>query len=309
MIFVNGTDISGAVLSVDFCETLNSGSSTLKFVIPTALSNDLRNGAEVRFSYKGENVFCGWIFSCERSADNAVFACRDSLRYLELRIPILRGNETIGGFLKRLIAAVGGRAACGEIEDIAFLTQAKRFDNESVIEVILRSLDEVRRMTGERLFIKDENKSICLRCEKKADGNLVLKTEGLITEYTHRVSIGDEAANYVEVISNNAKEGVTQCAIAKNDSMIAKWGMLCLYRKENGKNAAQLLNIAKSQLNERCRETEKLDVTAVGNIAVRTGVRLFIQLFAGEAFEARVISVRHSFCFGEHNMRVSLERV
>lgn len=232
----------------------------------------------------------------------------DSLRYLAAVMPIGRENETAAAFAARAVKAIGGRAICGVFEDNGILLEQKRFGSVTLLKAIYSSIEESVTVGGERLILRDEGGKIALKRESSLALPLIIGVESLATDFAISRSIGENAVNYAKVTAENKKAGMKIAAIARNDELISKWGMLA--RSVCGKgDAEKLLAQAGNILAENCRESEEITVSAKGDASVRAGCLVTLRLPEKSDFSARVQSCVHSFEGSRHIMRLRLERL
>lgn len=305
---VNGYDLSQAVFYACCSERANGGAAVLKFMLPASMGEKVENGAEAALEGENAPLFCGYVFSVERTKNAVTATALDSMRYLTARLPIQRENETAAAFAARAVNAAGGRLAVGKTEDNGVLLGRRRFDGESLLNAVYRSISESEAAGGERLFLRDEAGKICLLRESSLFLPLVIAEDSLATEYCYCKRIGDEAANYIKAVCKDSKSGMTAAATARSDDAVEKWGLLqrVVY---GGENPAQLLGAAGSALNRYCRESEKISVAARGDFSVRAGNNLTLQLPGMSGFAARVCSSVHEMRGKSHIMRLELERI
>ena len=308
MLCAGGYDLSGTVFSVNHSERVNGGAAELTFSMPKSMSNKVENGDEVIFSQGGEKLFCGYVFAVEETERLTKVTALDSLRYLSSVMPMQRGEETAGIFTSRAIMTAGGRAMAGVIEDNGVLLEGKRFDDTSLIKAIYRSISESEEAGGERLILRDEGGKICLRRESSLILPLVLGEESLATGYSRRHEIAESAINYVKITAENKAAGMKIAAIARNDSAIAKWGLISKTLRGRGE-PEKLLERAGNILAGSCRETERITVSARGQASVRAGCLLTLALPDEKSFLARVLTCCHMIKGENHIMRLELERI
>lgn len=196
----------------------------------------------------------------------------------------------------------------GRIEDNGVFLSEKRYKSSSLLRVIYDSISESVNAGGERLILRDENGRAALRRESSLRLSTVIAEESLSNGFLRSRSIGDDAVNYARVTAENKSAGMRIAAIARNDELIAKWGMLSKTVSGEGEPQA-LLAAAGNILRESCRESERITVLTKGDARVRAGCLITVKLPEQAAFWARVLTVRHNINAAAHSMRLELERL
>ncbi|HWP51753.1 MAG TPA: hypothetical protein VN626_08670 [Clostridia bacterium] len=309
MLLVNDLDVSQVVYQASWAEELNGGPSTLDFSLPSAQAAKFSCGDTVVFTYGGTNVFYGFLFKVNRGPAQASCTACDQLRYLKTEMPLLRQNETLSDFIARVLAQAGDRIRIGDVADTGVKLTQKLFESGSYLNMLLESIDETRELNGNRYVLRDEFGAVALRDLYDLRTGIVVGDDSLATDYSYGLSIGDNACNYVKVAKNSREEGLKSAVVAQNAALIAKWGKLAAFKTMSDGNAAQMKSLAESLLAERGKESESLSVDCIGDLRLRAGCEVSLDIAqAGLDFRALITRAEHQFSGAEHTMKLTIER-
>ena len=309
MLSVNNLDVSQAVYQVSWAEALNSGPSSLDFSVPAPQAAAFSCGDTVVFTHGGSKVFYGFLFKVQRGPWQASCTAYDQLRYLKTEAPLTRRNETLSDFTARALAQAGGRIRVGEVADTGVKLTQKLFGSGSYLNMLYESIGETRDLSGARYILRDEFGAVALRNLYDLRTGLVVGDGSLATDFRHGLSIEDDACNYVKVAKNSSEEGLKSAVVAQNPGLIAKWGKLAAFKTLSDGNAAQMKALAESLLAERGRESEILSIDCVGDLRLRAGCEVTLDIAqAGLDFRVLVTRAEHSFSGAEHTATLAIER-
>ena len=309
MLLVNNQDISQAVYSISYSDTLNNGPSALECALPPAQAAGFKNGDTVAFVHNGVPVFYGFLFRIDCSVDETRCTAYDQLRYLKSELPLLRQTETLTDFVSRVLAQAGDRIRIGAVAGTDVKLAQKLFDNTSYLDMLYQSMAETTELTNMRFCFRDEFGAVALRGLDTLYSGIVIGDDSLAVDFKHSLAIGDNACNYVKVARDSGQEGLRSAVVAQNSALIARWGRLSAFRQMTQGNDAQLQSLANSLLKERSREEETLALDCIGDLRIRAGssFRLSISQL-GTDFTALIKSATHSFFGQAHTMKLEVER-
>lgn len=309
MLLVNNLDVSQVVYSASWVEELNGGPSTLDFSLPAAQAAKFSVGDTVIFTYEGTKLFYGFLFKVDRGSDQASCTAYDQLRYLKAEAPLMRQNETLSDFVARVLAQAGDRIRIGEVANTGVKLSQKLFESGSYLNMLYNSIDETRNLNGCRYMLRDEFGAVALRDLYDLRTGIVVGDGSLATDYRYGLAIGDNACNYVKVAKSSSEEGFKSAIIAQNADLIAKWGKLVAFKTVSNGNAAQMKSLAQSILDERGKESETLSVDCIGDLRLRAGCEVRLDIAqAGLDFRVLITRANHSFSGAEHTMKLTIQR-
>ena len=310
MLTVNNLDVSQVVYQVSWTESLDNACSVLSFSLPAAQAAQFSCGDTVVFTHGGVNVFYGFLFKADRGPQQASCIAYDQLRYLKSEAPpLMRQNETLTDFAARVLAQAGDRIRVGEVADTGVKLTPKLFESSSYLDMLTKSIQETRELSGVRYMLRDEFGAVALRDLFDLRTGLVVGDGSLATDYRYGLSVGDNACNYVKVAKSSSEEGLKNAVVAQNAALVAKWGKLSAFKTLSGGNAAQMKALAESLLAELGREDESLSVDCVGDLRLRAGCEITLDIAqAGLDFRVLITQVEHSFSGAVHTAKLTLAR-
>ncbi len=309
MLSVNNLEVSQAVYQASWVESLDNACSTLSFSLPAAQAAQFSCGDTVIFTHGGVKVFYGFLFKVDRGPEQSSCTAYDQLRYLKSEAPLMRPNETLTDFTARVLSQAGDRIRVGELADTGVLLTPKLFESGSYLDMLQKSVQETYELSGVRYVLRDEFGAVTLRNLFDLRTGLVVGDGSLATDYRYCLSVGDNACNYVKVAKSSSEEGLKSAVVAQNAALIAKWGKLSAFKTHSDGNAAQMKALAESLLAERGKEDESLSVDCVGDLRLRAGCEITLDIAqAGLDFRARVTHAEHSFLGAEYSTKLTLVR-
>ena len=304
---INNSDISSIAGNISYTDPLNNGASSLKFEYPASKAGLFPNGSVVVFSYGGANVFYGFLIESQMNKSKVICTAYDQLFYLKMQDFMLRQGETLDAFAKKIFATVMTRISVGTIEPTGAVLSDKPFDGKTYLDMIYESIRETTYLNGCFYALRDEFGALTLREVMGLRLGLIIGDGSLATDFNYSVSIGSDTYNVIKAAQDNSEAGQRDVTMAQDSATIEKWGKLQRYQKFSGRNDAQMKALAASLLLLKNRETEKLSVNCIGDLRVRAGVGVKVQLSnAGVDLWAIVNNAVHSFDGAKHTMQLEL---
>lgn len=294
---VSGADLTQIAEDVQYTSPWNNGAGTLTFSYHPSKTKMYERGTEVTLSFGGVNIFFGWLFKASMSRDKVTCTCYDQLRYLKAQDTLMRQVETLDAFLNRVGATLGDRIRLGQIDSTEYKLPKYFFDNKNYMDMLYQSIQDNLRGNSYLYTLRDNFGAIDLRDTVDLRLPLIVGDKSLATDFDYTASIDDDTYNYVKVAKDNKQTGVRETYFAESSTNISKWGKLMLYEKVTADlNPAQLIDRANLLLAIKNRETETLQIKALGDLRVMggSGVRVVISQAKLDTW-AVVNSVTHTF--------------
>lgn len=273
------------------------------------LKDDIINfqeGNPVRFIYKGNNIFFGFVFTKKRSKGNLIqVTAYDQLRYLKNKDTYVYENKKASDVVNMI--ASDFKLRTGNIEDTSFVISSRVEDNKTLFDVIQNALDTTLENTKSMHVLYDEFGKLMLKNIESMKLNLIID-EDIAEDFEYTSSIDGETYNKIKLSYENEKTGKREIYIAQDSKNINKWGVLqhfdTIKEDVNGKSKADSL------LSLYNRKTRELRIkNAFGDIRVRGGSSLIIKLNIGDIIVKNymvVDNVKHTFNENEHRMDLTL---
>lgn len=273
------------------------------------LKDDIINfqeGNPVRFIYKGNNIFFGFVFTKKRSKGNLIqVTAYDQLRYLKNKDTYVYENKKASDVVNMI--ASDFKLRTGSIEDTSFVISSRVEDNKTLFDVIQNALDNTLENTKSMYVLYDDFGKLVLKNIESMKLNLIID-EDIAEDFEYTSSIDGETYNKIKLSYENEKTGKREIYIAQDSKNINRWGVLqhfdTIKENVNGKSKADSL------LSLYNRKTRELRIkNAFGDIRVRGGSSLIIKLNIGDIIVKNymvVDNVKHTFNQNEHRMDLTL---
>lgn len=285
------------------------GKLTFDVIKDNALN--FQEGAAVRFTVDGKNLFFGFVFTKKRDKENIItVTAYDQLRYLKNKDSIIYENKTASQFLQ--MVANDYNLQCGDIANTGYVIASRIEDNQTLFDMVDNALDLTLTNNKEMFILYDDFGKITLKniSDMKVGANgaylMIDDTTGENFEYTS--SIDSDTYNKIKLTYENEDTGKREVYIAQDSSNMNKWGILQYYdtlsEGENGQAKADaLLKLYNSK-------TRKLKITnAFGDVRVRAGCMIVVNLNLGDIAVKNfmlVEKVTHKFSLDQHTMDLTL---
>ncbi|MCM1488576.1 MAG: hydrolase [Firmicutes bacterium] len=271
---------------------------------------EMTEGAAVRLSAEGRDLFFGYVFSVEKNKESLFVTCYDQIRYLKNKDTYIYENKTAAQLLRMIAADFGLKT--GEISDTNYQIPYRIEENTTLLDMIENALDITCQNTGESYVLFDGSGGLCLKNikemrVKRGAGYLVLD-EGSGEDYRFSSSIDKGCYNQIKLSANSAKNGRRDVYMLRDGVNAGRWGVLQYYgelkEEENGRAKAETL------LKLYNGKHRGLKLTGVfGAAEVRAGSVIVVRLDLGSEKLNRFMTVEravHKFGGGEYFMDLTL---
>ncbi|MCR8986103.1 hypothetical protein NW801_13825 [Brevibacillus laterosporus] len=270
----------------------------------------VQNGDIVRFMKDGKNVFYGYVFSVIGGMDEDVrITAYDQLRYLLTNDTYVFAKKTATEIIKQITEDVGLKV--GELENSGYKIPTMIEDNQKLLDIIWKALDLSIVANGRNLVFYDDFGKLVLKDSTKMLLDFYLGDDSLMTDYAIDRNIDSDTYNRVKIVQDNKKTKKRDVYIAQDSANIAKWGRLQLFEKvDEGMTKAQIKQLLDTLIAVKNKETQRLSLTAIGDIRVRAGCFVPVsieRLGINQPF--LVDECTHKFDGSEHTMTVDLKVV
>lgn len=313
----NVWDITQIVVDVSWKTSRIGKAGSLDFtLIKNAPGQDktfkYTNGDIVRVqrAEDGANVFYGYIFSIDGGRDETVrISCYDQLRYLMANDTYVFANVTAADVVKKIAADFGLKL--GQIDDTGYKIPTMAEDNQKLLDIICKALDLTLINTGKNYVFLDDFGSLSVRNVNDLLLDFIIGDGSLMTDYTHKISIDSDTYNQIKLYRDNKETGKREIYQAFDSVNMAKWGVLQLYQSvDEGMNEAQINELLDTLATLKNRESKTLKIEAIGDLRVRAGCYLRIQIQEyGINQPFLVDECTHSFDGADHRMSLELKAI
>lgn len=290
----------GRPASVDFT-IINSG-------IYQDRAFTINNGDIVRVRKDDVNVFYGYIFSVKtnREAEISVKAY-DQVRYLLNKDTYVFKNVTVGDIIRKISADFNLKV--GRIDDTGYRIPNMVEDGQTLLDIIEKANTLTMANTNRFFVFFDDFGELSLRNVNDFLAGFYIGDESLMTGFEYGRDIDQDTYNRIKLYRDNQETGKREVYMAQDSANIARWGVLQLYESvDEGMNAAQINEMLTQLAKLKNREQKSLKIEAIGDIRVRAGMYLPINIEAlGVNQPMMVDEAKHRFDGSEHTMQLSLK--
>jgi hypothetical protein len=264
-------------------------------------------GDVVRVRKDGAPLFYGYIFSIDSGRSEAVkLMAYDQIRYLMANDWYQFENATVGEIIARIAGDMNLKV--GTLEDTGYKIPSHLEDGTKLLDMICNAL-ATTTMETEKLFVfYDDFGELRLRNAFDWKLGISIGDASLAYNYQFKRSIDSDTYNHIKLARDD--NGQRHSRVFKDDSNIAKWGLLQYYRKVDDKaNEAQINEWGDNLLKLKNRESRSFSIDAIGHVDVRAGC--FVSINMAELDTNQYFLVEecvHNFDGPEdHTMKLSLK--
>lgn len=277
-------------------EQERSGSpSKLTFTVLKDDNISFVEGDAVRFKYKGENVFFGYVFSKSRSKDGLIeVVAYDQMRYLQNKFTYVFANKSATEIIQMVCSDFGIQT--GSMEDTGYKIPSLIEENMSLFDIILDALDETLRMTGELYILYDNFGSLELKNLANMKTDILIDSE-TAEDFDYKSSIDDDTYNKIVLYYVDEETNERIPFTASDDANIEQWGLLQYFEEVKVESSGQ--SKANAMLDLYNKKTRELKINgAFGSTKVRAGSLIPVMLNLGDIVLSNYLlveKVTHTF--------------
>jgi hypothetical protein len=280
------------------------GKLTFSVVEDSVLS--FTEGSAVRFRYKGNRMFYGWVFTKKRSKEKIInVTCYDQIRYLKNKDTYVYKNKTAADVIRMI--ANNFSLQLGTIEATQYTIPTRTESNTTLLDMIQNALGLTTQNKGKMFIFYDDFGKLTLKSLENMKIPLVIDSETAET-FDYTSSIDEHTYNKIKLIYSKEEGGTREVYIAQDSSKMNEWGVLqyfdTLQEGENGKAKADAL------LKLYNTKTISLKIPgALGDSRIRGGSMLIVNLDLGDMGLQNWMLVEkcvHTFKENEHYMDLTL---
>lgn len=303
----NSTVFYPAVLDGVKLEQERSGSpSKLTFTVIKDQNISFHEGDPVRFLYKGEKVFFGYVFTKKRQKEHHIeVTAYDQMRYMQNKFTYVFTNKTATEIIQAMCKDFGIQT--GAMEDTGYVIPSLIEENKSVFDIALDALDETLTNTGQLYVMYDNFGSL----ELKNLGNMttnILIDEETAEDFTYTSSIDGETYNKIVLYYVDEETNDRIPYVAKDDGKINQWGLLQYFEEVKVPSIGQ--SKAEALLKLYNKKTRDLTITnAFGDTSVRAGSLVIVQLNLGDIITSNYMLIEkavHTFENDYYTMELTI---
>lgn len=299
-------DYSQAIVKASLVSSWMNGASKFTFSFDGSNGSLVGNGDYLEFEYEGQKLFAGVVFKFKKDETSIVeVTAYDQLRYLKAKDTVMRKNMNLGEFVK--VCTENVLLVTGDLNDTQVKLGDYLFDNQTYLDMIYQSITDTLLLSAYYYVLRDVAGVIELKELYDLRLPLILGDKSLVHKIEIERSIDTDTFNQVKLAKDNEESGLRDIYLAKDSSSIDKIGLLQHFEKVDGNmNDAQIEERAQQLLKLKNRETEKIKISAIGDVRVLggSGIRIILSSFGIDQWGV-VESVTHNFS-PVHEMELNL---
>ncbi|MFD2117250.1 hypothetical protein ACFSTH_13175 [Paenibacillus yanchengensis] len=285
-------------LSLDFLKAAIYQSKMFKY----------NNGDVVEVRKDGKRIFYGYIFEIKGGRDEQVsLTVYDQIRYLMNTETYVFENVTATQIVERI--AKEYKLTVGKLADTEHVITHLVADAQKLLDIIDKAIVLTFHHKGKDYCLFDDAGNLSLRSIDEEVTDIVIGPGSLLYDYSVSESIDEDTYNQFKLYRDNEETGKRDIFMVKDSNNIARWGLLQHHESIDDKlNTEQISELLNNLALLKNRETISLQVDAIGNIAVRAGMRVRIQIPEYSIDEALLVNeCTHQFDGAEHTMSLELK--
>lgn len=266
-------------------------------------------GAHVRLTVDGINLFYGFVFEKSRDKNNNIqVTCYDQLRYLKNKDTYVYTNKKASELIKMIAGDFNLKV--GDIEDTGYKIAQRIDDNKTLFDIIYNALDLTLISTGKLFVLYDDFGKLTLKNIESMKLDTIID-EDTAENFDYISSIDGDTFNKIKLIYDNKNTGKREVFIAQDSNNINQWGVLQYYETiQDGMNGKAIADNLIDRRKGKNRKTRHLTVNgALGDLKVRAGSGLAVRLLLGDIIVNNYLvvdSCTHKFYENYHTMDLHL---
>ena len=267
---------------------------------------DFQEGAQTIFKYRGENVFCGYVFEKSRSDSYRIkVTAYDQLRYFNNKdiyvYQDITASELLTAICKDHSVKLGG------VYDTGIKLPLTVEDNIPLIDIMYNALEYTVSQGGIYCVLYDDFGQVRLDPQYWFRVPYAVNKE-TVQSIDYTSSINEGTFNRIKTYRDNEETGVREVYINDKSAEFSQWGVLqYTHQLEDGQDGAAL---AENLIKITTNKTRSLSVKgAFGDIRVRGGSSVFVDLDLGDLLQygyMEVSGAKHTFTDSSHTMDLDL---
>lgn len=269
----------------------------------------INNGDVLSFRLGGEKVFYGYVFTIDHGKDDAMkIAAYDQTRYLMSSDTYVLSNVTATDVVRRICMDIGLKV--GHLAETRHRMSLVE-DGKKLMDIIFSALDKTLIATEKIYVLYDDFGEITLRDAEDMTVDFIIGDDSLMFNWSHQRSIDKDTYNRIKLVRDNKETGRRDVYIAQDSANIARWGRLQYFKAvDENMNPAQINELLDTLITVKNRETRTLKIDALGDIRVRAGCYVPIQIDELDVNQFFLVNeCTHRISGGEHTMQLDLRVV
>lgn len=290
---------------VNWEDEIKGNPSKLTFTVVKGDKSNFQEGNIVRFKYKGNEIFFGYVFTKKRDKQHHIeVTAYDQMRYLKNKDTLVFENKSPSDILKQV--ADINQISLGSVDNIDYKLESFIQEDKSYMDMIYNSLDIVLTEQMKMYILYDDFGNLALRDIEDLIIDDFILTDANMENFDYSSSIDEETYNQINLAFDNEETGKRERYIAKDSGNIDRWGLLQYFESIDDSVNGELK--ADTLLELYNRKTRKLKLKGIeGNVKARAGFRIMIFLNLGDIILQNYLIIQSSkHRFEESNYTMDL---
>ncbi len=278
----------------------------LTFTVLKSDGLDFQEGNPVKLLVDGKPLFSGFVFQKKRDKNRKIdVVAYDQLRYLKNKDTVIDEGVKASALLKRLAKTF--RLETGEIADTGYVLETIVEENQTLFDIIQKTLDETMMHTKQLFVLYDAVGKLTLQNINTMKLDFLIDAQSA-ENFRYETSIDSQTYNKINLAYPNKKTGTLERFVAQDGENINRWGVLQYFEQIQTTTGAPQKADTLLQLYDN--KTRKLSVQkAFGDVRVRAGTTIAVSLHLGDMVVNQymmVEKVTHIFSAEQHTMDLDL---
>lgn len=291
------------------CCSKKWGAGYLKFSVLKEGSIDFKEGDAVSLRVDSKDMFYGYVFTKERNKKGVISVlCYDQMRYLKNKDTYVFSAKTASQIF--MMIANDYKIKTGTVDNTGLVLQPRIEDNTTLMDIMYTALNVTESRGYGNFIIYDDFGKLCLKNTKNMNSNLIIDMATAI-DFDYKTTIDKGVYNKVKLLYKRETKytNTMNVYVAQDDKSIKEWGVLQYFshidinETDGNVKARELLNIHKTK-------NRNLQITTIGNLNMRAGWKVHVDLDIGDFVindSMRIRECCHIFGGNKHHMVLDME--
>lgn len=298
-------EVTGGCVRCEILHKRNNGASVLTAEL---LCEELffENGCVIRAAQEDTVAFRGFLFNIQQGSGRVWLRAYDQLRYLKMKDTMLVRGKSLSSLLREICGGFGLKA--GIVENTPGLLENQVLTARTLLDILYGKMAETEALTGKKYVLYDSDGRLCLQQEDKLMLPLMMGDATICLDWRVERDIDEDTYNKIVLANESVVFGIRKVYEAADGQAMKKHGVLQYYKRVNQDlTSGQLQAMGQNLLKEKKQEKRRVRITALGDLSVRGGSLLTVQLGDLPSGVYRVLQVRHLLECGKHTMEMEVE--
>ena len=271
-------DISNIVSSANISTKAEEQPSSVTLDVVNRDKMEFPSGSVLSVKSGQTPLFLGYLFKQEGDEEGKLtLTFYDQLKYLQYKDTLALGNKTLGDLFSQICTYKGLKHRV--VNNVPYNLPVTLYEDKTLYDMLKDMIDNVYATQGKKFIIWDNFGVLELRDVMNLRQNLFFGDGSMLLSYSYGQSIDDEVYNIVKLMRENSETKEFEEVVEMDKTTIRYWGQLQHFAKVD-ENVGDLRTHAKNLLKVHNREERTLTLECMGDLRVRAGVGIIVELDA-----------------------------